>query len=76
MHAFWNDTDKPVKTLFFISEGGFEDFFDAVAVSLREQPPTDAGEANARIGALAAEQGISIRPELIPDNVRPLYRPK
>lgn len=75
VHAFWNATDQPVKTLFFISQGGFERFFDAVAVSLRDQPPNSAEDANARIGAIAAEHGIEIRPELIPEEVRDLYEP-
>lgn len=75
VHAFWNATDAPVRTLFFISEGGFEQFFDAVAVSLREAPPAGPDDANARIGALAAEYGIEIRPELIPEDVRGLYSP-
>lgn len=76
IHAFWNATDQPVRTLFFISQGGFEQFFDAVAVSLRDEPPENAQVANARIGAIAAEHGIEIRPELIPDDVRELYLPE
>jgi quercetin dioxygenase-like cupin family protein len=76
VHGFWNNTEMPVKTLFFISQGGFEAFFDEVAMSLREQPPASADEANARIGKLAAEQGIIIRPELIPEDARALYQPR
>ena len=76
VHAFWNATDQPVRTLFFISQGGFERFFDAVAVSLRDEPPANTQDANARIGAIAAEHGIEIRPELIPDEVRDLYAPE
>jgi quercetin dioxygenase-like cupin family protein len=75
-HAFWNATDQPVRTLFLISQGGFEQFFDAVAVSLRTQPPQNAGDANARIGAIAADHGIEILPELIPDEARTLYGPE
>ncbi|MEQ8861683.1 MAG: cupin domain-containing protein [Pseudomonadales bacterium] len=75
VHAFWNASDEQVRTLFFVSRGGFEHFFDAVAVSLREQPPATAEEANARVGAIAAEHGIAIRPELIPESVRDLYEP-
>jgi len=76
VHAFWNATEEPVTALFFISEGGFERFFDAVAISLRDQPPESPGDANARIGAIAAEHGIEIRPELIPEEARDLYAPK
>lgn len=76
VHAFWNATDEPVSALFFISEGGFEQFFDAVAVSLRDQPPENPEEANARIGTIAAKHGIEIRPDLIPDEARDFYAPK
>ena len=75
VHAFWNATDRPTRTLFFVSHGGFEQFFDAVAVSLRDQPPADATDANARVAGIAAEYGIELRPELIPAEVRPLYAP-
>lgn len=76
VHAFWNATDQPVRTLFFVSRGGFERFFDAVAVSLREEPPADAADANARVAEIAAAHGIDIRPELTPESVLPLYAPK
>ncbi len=42
VHAFWNATDRPVRTLFFVSRGGLEQFFDAVAVALRDRPLTGA----------------------------------
>ena len=75
VHAFWNATNQPVRTLFFVSEGGFEHFFDAVAISLRDDPPATAEDANARVGAIAAEHGIEIRPELIPEQARSFYLP-
>ncbi len=76
VHAFWNASDQPVRALFFVSEGGFEQFFDEVAVMLREEMPESPDQANARIGAIAAEHGIAIRPELIPAEVQVLYAPK
>ena len=74
-HAFWNAGDDPVSVLFFVTDGGFEEFFDAVVVMLRDESPAP-GEANARIGALAAEHGIEIRPDLLPAEAIPLYAPK
>ena len=74
-HAFWNATDTPAKTLFFISSGGFERFFDAVAVSLREEPPEDPEAANARIATIAAEHDIELLPDLMPESVRRFYAP-
>jgi quercetin dioxygenase-like cupin family protein len=73
VHGFWNATNEPVKTLFFVSGGGFEQFFDAVARSLREQPPASVRDANARIGAIAEHHEIELRPELIPEVAQPLY---
>lgn len=76
VHAFWNATDEPVRALFLVSEGGFERFFDEVAVMLREETPESPEQANTRIGAIAAEHGIAIRPELIPAEVQALYAPE
>ncbi|MDZ7825370.1 MAG: cupin domain-containing protein [Gammaproteobacteria bacterium] len=75
VHGFWNATNEPVKTLFFVSGGGFEQFFDAVARSLREQPPASVRDANARIDAIATRYEIELRPELIPEAAQPLYAP-
>ncbi len=75
LHAFWNASDRPVRALFLVSQGGFEGFFDAVATSLRERPPEGPSEANSRIGEIAAAHGIELRPDLIPEDVRHLYAP-
>lgn len=76
VHAFWNATEQPVRALFIVSQGQFEQFFDQVAVMLRDDAPDSPEAANARIGAIAAAHGITIRPDLIPADVQPLYAPR
>ena len=76
VHAFWNSGDDPVRTLFLVSgDGEFEEFFDAVAVALRETPPAGPDEAGAMVGRIAAEHAITIRMDAVPDTVRHLYQP-
>lgn len=60
-HTFWNPDDTPCRILEIISPGGFERFFDDMAVLM--QAP-DFGPA--RLGELGARYGVELQPESVP----------
>lgn len=74
-HAFWNAGDEPAVMVVGVSNGRFEDFFDALAAEARETQPATRAEVGAMIGRLAAESDISIRMDLLPDEAAPFYGP-
>ena len=73
LHAFWNEGKDEAVLLVGASRGGFEQFFDAVAKGVAENPDLTPPEAGAMIGKLAAERGITIRMDKVPDEARGLY---
>lgn len=74
-HGFWNAGEEPARILFMVSKGGFERFFDAVAVRLREERPASPDAANALVGEIAAAHGITMRPDLMPVEAAPYFAP-
>ena len=74
VHAFWNDSEAPARALFLVSgDGQFEQFFDAVAVALREERPAGPEAAGAIVARLGAEHDITVRMDALPDELRGLY---
>ena len=60
-HTFWNPDDAPCRILEIISPGGFERFFDELAV-LMDRPDFDP----AQMGELGARYGLEFDPESVP----------
>lgn len=73
LHAFWNDSDEEAVLLLAVSKGGFEKFFDAVAMELQNNPPKTPEAMGALIGGLAADRGITIRLDAVPEEAKALY---
>jgi quercetin dioxygenase-like cupin family protein len=74
-HAFWNASDEPALMVVGVSNGRFEDFFDALAAEAREKQPSTRAEVGEMIGRLAAEADIAIRMDLLPEEAAPFYGP-
>ncbi|MHA6287234.1 cupin domain-containing protein [Maricaulis sp. CAU 1757] len=72
-HAFWNAGEDEAVMLVGVSAGEFETFFDAVAAEVAAAPPAGPEEMGALVGRLAAERGIEIRMDLLPDEAAELY---
>ena len=72
LHAFWNEGEDEA-VLFMATKGGFEEFFDAVARAVAADPNLSPPEVGAVVGRLAAERGIEIRMDAVPDRAKPLY---
>ena len=72
-HAFWNAGKEEAVMLVAVSNGRFEDFFDALSAEAAAQPPAGPEEAGAMIGRLAAERGIAIRMDLLPEEAARFY---
>lgn len=70
LHAFWNAGEAEAVLLMSTTDG-FQAFFDAVAREARADlsPP----EMGALVGRLAAERGITIRMDAVPEEARRLY---
>jgi len=60
-HTFWNPDDGPCRILEIISPGGFERFFDELAVTM-SGPDFDP----AQMGELGARYGLEFEPESVP----------
>ena len=73
LHAFWNAGEEEAVLLVGASRGGFEQFFDAVAAGVAENPALTPPEVGAMVSKLAAERGITIRMDAVPDEARGLY---
>ncbi|MEL7093757.1 MAG: cupin domain-containing protein, partial [Pseudomonadota bacterium] len=65
-HAFWNDTEDDAILLLGTSEGEFGDFFDAVAMAVREENAARPDEIGAIVGRLGAARGIAIDMSAVP----------
>lgn len=74
-HAFWNAGDEEALMVVAVTAGEFEDFFDAVATEAAELGPQDSAEIGALVGRLAAERGLEIRMDLLPEEAAPFYAP-
>ena len=74
-HAFWNAGDEEAVMVVGVSNGGFEDFFDAVALEVAAEQPADPAAMGALVGRLGAERGIEIRMDLLPEAAAPYYGP-
>jgi uncharacterized cupin superfamily protein len=74
-HMFWNGSDAPSKVLMATTGASFEAFMASAAPRLAGAQPGSAEEAGAVLGQLAAEHGITIRMDKMPEAAAPLYMP-
>ncbi|WP_300396293.1 cupin domain-containing protein [Henriciella sp.] len=74
-HMFWNGSDTDTKLLMMTTGSSFEAFMEGVSPRLAEQKPGSPAEAGAVIGQLAAEHGIEISMETMPEEAAPYYAP-
>lgn len=74
-HAFWNAGDEELVLLAGVTAGGFEAFFDAVAAEIAQGAPDDPAQMGALIARHAAERGIEIQMDRMPDAAAPFYGP-
>ena len=72
-HAVWNMGDTDAIMLVGTSVGKFDDFFDAVAMEVRESGADSPEEIGAIVGRLGAERGITIDMSRVPEDVAALY---
>ena len=72
-HMFWNAGDAPVRLIMTTTGGSFEEFMASVAPTLAEAKPADAMAAGAVLGQLAAEHGITIAMDQMPEEAAPFY---
>ena len=73
LHAVWNTGDEDATLLVGTSGGKFGDYFDVVALEVREKnasTPEAVGEIMARLGK---ERGVIIRMDEVPADVAALY---
>ena len=73
LHAMWNASDEDAVLLVGTSAGQFADFFDAVAMEVRESEASSPREVGAILGRLGAERGIVIDMTKVPADVAALY---
>lgn len=73
LHAMWNASDQDAILLVGTSEGKFGDFFDAVAIEVRETGASSPPEIGAILGRMGAERGIVIDMSKVPEDVAALY---
>ena len=73
LHAMWNSSDEDTVLLVGTSKGKFDDFFDAVAMEVRESNASSPPEVGAILGRVAAERGIVIDMSKVPADVAALY---
>ncbi len=73
-HMFWNGSDQPVRLLMATTGASFETFMSSVAPRLAEAKPDGPQAAGAVVGALAAEHGITITMEDMPEEAAPYYQ--
>ncbi len=72
-HAMWNTGDADAILLVGTSAGEFDDFFDAVAMEVRDSGANSPEEIGAIVGRLGAERGITIDMSRVPEDVAALY---
>ncbi|HAE93302.1 cupin domain-containing protein [Hyphomonas atlantica] len=74
-HMFWNASDKTTKLIMTTTGGSFEEFMASAAPRIADAQPDSAEAAGAVIGQLAAEHGIMISMEKMPEAAAPFYAP-
>ena len=74
-HMFWNGSDTPTELLMTTTGSSFEAFIASAAPRIAEARPANAEEAGAVIGQLAAEHGIIISMDQMPEAAAPFYAP-
>ena len=73
LHGFWNASDEEAVVLMAATKGGFEQFFDDVAREVSANPDLSPAEVGDIVGRLAAERGITIRMDRVPEEAKALY---
>lgn len=73
LHAMWNTGDEDAILLVGTSAGRFGDFFDAVALEVRDSKASTPSEVGAILGRLGAERGVIIDMTKVPEDVAALY---
>lgn len=74
-HMFWNGSDEPNEFLMMTTGSSFEAFMQSVSPRLAEAAPASPDEAGALIGQVAAEHGIAITMEKMPEEAAQYYAP-
>lgn len=74
-HMFWNGSDSETELLMMTTGSSFEAFMAGVSPRLAEARPETAVDAGAVIGQLAAEHGIAITMDKMPEEAAPFYVP-
>ncbi len=74
-HMFWNGSDEANRFLVITTGSSFEAFMQSVSPRLSEAAPASPDDVGALIGQIAAEHGISITMENMPDEAAPYYAP-
>ena len=73
-HANWNEGDRPVTAIVFVSQGSrFEGFFDDVARRIMDQGITDPMEVAKVVGMTGADYGVTIDMSKTPDRAKPFF---
>ena len=74
LHATWNAGDAPVRALTFVSQdSAFEHFFDRVVARVAEEGAASPAEAAGIVGAVAAEIGVAIHMDKLPEPAKPFF---
>ena len=74
-HMFWNGSDGETELVMMTTGSSFEAFMESVSPRLAEAKPESAEAVGAVIGQLAAEHGITISMEMMPEEAAPYYAP-
>lgn len=73
MHAVWNDGEVEAVLLVGTSRGRFDDFFDVVALEVRESGAKTPAEIGRIMGQIGIARGIEIHMDKLPTDVATLY---
>ena len=74
-HMFWNGSDGETELVMMTTGSSFEAFMESVSPRIAEARPESAEAVGAVIGQLAAEHGIMISMEMMPEEAAPYYAP-
>lgn len=72
IHGFWNHSDKPAKMLLIVTPGKFASFFDKVVSQVRKENPDNPKLVGQIMGKVAAQYGVTIYPDKVPQSALPL----
>ncbi len=73
-HMFWNGGEETVTLIMATTGGTFEEFFGEVAPTLAKENPASPQAAGAIMQRLAAEHGITISMEAMPEAAAKFYQ--